>query len=69
MTGRKTLREVRAELESALAAGPAGEGDVAEALRRFLAAGRGGRPNQSLPRTAGADRPSKASRRSRPRGR
>lgn len=40
MTGRKTLGEVRAELEAALGAGPAGDGEVAESLRRFLAAGR-----------------------------
>lgn len=38
MTGRKTLREVRKELEAALGAGPAGDGEVAECLRRFLAA-------------------------------
>ncbi len=42
MTGVKTLGQVRAELEAALGAGPAGQGEVAESLRRFLAAGSGG---------------------------
>ncbi|HEX8200153.1 MAG TPA: hypothetical protein VF590_06670 [Isosphaeraceae bacterium] len=53
MIGRKTLGQVRAELESALSEGPAGEGEVAESLRRFLAAGAGGggTPNPSLQRT------------------
>jgi hypothetical protein len=48
MTGRKTLSEVRAELEAALGAGPTGDSEVAESLRRFLAAGRErkGAPNQ-----------------------
>jgi len=56
MTGRKTLREVRAELEAALGAGPAGDDEVAESLRRFLAAGRNGKgtPNQPLHLTGGA---------------
>lgn len=40
MTGRKTLAEVRAELEAALGGGPKGDGVVADSLRRFLAAGR-----------------------------
>lgn len=39
MIGRKTLGEVRAELEAALGKGPSGEDQVAESLRRFLAAG------------------------------
>jgi hypothetical protein len=39
MIGRKTLGEVRAELEAALSKGPTGDGQVAESLRRFLAAG------------------------------
>jgi uncharacterized Ntn-hydrolase superfamily protein len=53
MIGRKTLSQVRKELESALGQGPSGEGEVAEALRRFLAAGgsRGGRPKSALRRT------------------
>lgn len=38
MTGRKKLADVRAALEAAVGAGPAGEGEVAAALRRFLAA-------------------------------
>ena len=37
MTGRKTLAQVRAELEAALGTGPAGKGEVVESLRRFLA--------------------------------
>jgi hypothetical protein len=67
MTGRKTLREVRAELESALGAGPAGGGQVAEALRRFLAAGSesGGTRQPAPHRTAGRDRLSKGGRRTR----
>lgn len=49
MTGRKTLSEVRVELEAALGAGPTGDGEVAESLRRFLAAesGRQNRRNQA----------------------
>lgn len=43
MTGGKTLGQVRAELEAALGAGPAGAGEVAESLRQFLAAGPGER--------------------------
>ena len=45
MMGRKTLGEVRAELEAALARGTAlgsGRGEVLESLRRFL--GRGSAP-------------------------
>jgi hypothetical protein len=38
MTGRKKLSEIRAELEAALGSAPIGEGDVVEALRRFVAA-------------------------------
>ena len=58
MTGRKTLGEVRAELEAALGTAPAGEGQVAESLRRFLAAGtgKGGTPPPVLPPTKGARR-------------
>jgi hypothetical protein len=41
MMGRKTLGEVRAELEAALGVGPIGGGEPAESLRRFLAAGTG----------------------------
>jgi hypothetical protein len=56
MTGRKTLSEVRAELKAALGAGPAGDDEVAESLRRFLAAGRNrkGKPNEALHLTGGA---------------
>jgi len=56
MTGRKTLKKVRAELEAAFGAGPAGDDEVAESLRRFLAAGRKGKgtPNQPLHLTGGA---------------
>ena len=52
MMGRKTLGQVRAELEAALGEGPAGGGEVAESLRRFLAAGagEGGTPDPSLQR-------------------
>ena len=39
MIGRKTLGEVRAELEAAMGKGPTGHGQVAESLQRFLAAG------------------------------
>ena len=62
MTGRKTLGEVRAELEAALGTGPPGESPVAESLRRFLAAGarKGGIPTPppapALPPTKGAGR-------------
>jgi hypothetical protein len=47
MIGRKTLGELRKDLESALGERPAGEGEVVESLRRFLAAGPngGGTPN------------------------
>ncbi len=46
MTGRKSLADVRAELEAALGSGPPGDGVVAESLRRFLSAtaGPGGKP-------------------------
>ena len=37
MMGRKTLADVRAELEVAFSTGPGGEGEVAQSLRRFLA--------------------------------
>lgn len=40
MTGRKTLKEVKAELEAAFAAGPPGNSEVAESLRRLLAGSR-----------------------------
>jgi hypothetical protein len=55
MTGRKTLSEVRAELEAALGAGPAGATPVAEALRRFLANGthKNESPKKSRHRTKG----------------
>lgn len=55
MTGRKTLREIRAELEAAVGTGPPGGGDVAESLRRFLASKPGDRetPNQPLQPTGG----------------
>jgi hypothetical protein len=39
MTGRKSLNEIRAELEAALGAGPAGDSEVANSLRRVLAGG------------------------------
>ncbi len=50
MMGRKTLGEVRAELEEALGAGPAGDSQVQESLRRFLSADRSSRdvPNDVL---------------------
>ena len=66
MTGRKTLKEVQAELEAALGAGPAGDTEVAESLRRFLATGRKhkGTPNQP-PHPTGGD--STVSDRSQPR--
>ncbi len=53
MIGRKTLAEVRRDLEAALCEGPAGEGEVVESLRRFLAAGpnRGGTPKLAPQRT------------------
>ncbi|HEX3146683.1 MAG TPA: hypothetical protein VHR66_01190 [Gemmataceae bacterium] len=56
MTGRKSLDKIRDELEAALGAGPAGDGEVAESLRRFLAAGlkRQGTPKQPLYPTGGA---------------
>lgn len=64
MTGRKTLSEVRAELEAALGAGPAGDSPVAESLRRFLAAGlkRKGTSDQTRHRTIGAKQVSEGSR-------
>lgn len=55
MIGRKTPAEVRAELEAALGAGPAGEGEVAESLRRFLSAG--GDASREVPRQAGNGTP------------
>ena len=59
MTGHKRLAEVRAELEGALGAGPAGTGEVAESLRRFLAAGTKGKstPQQKKRRPAGPKPP------------
>lgn len=56
MTGRKTLDKIRDELEAALGAGPSGDTEVAESLRRFLAAAknRKGTPNQPLHPTGGA---------------
>jgi hypothetical protein len=69
MTGRKSLRQVRAELESTLGAGPGGAGEVAAALRRFLASGPRRRLRPSPPATAVADQPSKAPNRPRLRGR
>jgi hypothetical protein len=67
MTGRKTLKEIRAELEAALGAGPAGDTEVAESLRRFLAAGGKpkGTPDQPLHPIGGA---SPVSERSHPAG-
>jgi hypothetical protein len=64
MTGRKKLKEVREELEAALGAGPAGDTEVAESLRRFLSAGRkrNGTPNQPLHPTGGASPVSESSR-------
>lgn len=55
MTGRKTLREIRAELEAALGAGPPGDGETAKSLRRFLAArpGEQDTPSQPLQPTDG----------------
>ena len=55
MMGRKTLAEVRAELEAALAQGPAGSGEVAESLRRFLAGGT--KPSPATPPSAPANAP------------
>jgi len=65
MTGRKSLSQVRAELEAALGSGPAGDTEVAESLRRFLAAGRKGKgtPNQPLQPTGGASQVSEKSKR------
>ena len=56
MTGRKSLNKIRDELEAALGAGPAGNTEVAESLRRFLAAGqkRKDTPNQPVTPTGGA---------------
>ena len=71
MTGRKTLKEVRAELEAALGAGPAGDTEVAESLRRFLATGpkRKGTPNQPPHPAGGASPISDRSQPRRPAGR
>jgi hypothetical protein len=46
MTGRKSLGEVRAELEKALPEGPTGDGEVPESLRRFLSSGQPANPPQ-----------------------
>lgn len=56
MTDRKTLDQIRQELEAALGAGPAGNSEVAESLRRFLATGqkRQGTPNEPLHPPGGA---------------
>ncbi len=71
MTGRKTLREVRAELEAALGAGPAGDTEMAQSLRRFLAMGRKrkGMPKQPLHPTGGASPVADGSQPRRPAGR
>jgi len=37
MIGKKSLAEIRAELEAALGKGPDGDSSVAQSLRRFLA--------------------------------
>jgi hypothetical protein len=57
MTGRKTLSEVRAELEAALGKGPADGGQIAKSLRRFL--GRGADATEAGPQrsTAGDSLP------------
>ena len=65
MMGRKTLAEVRAELEAALGTAPAGDGQVAESLRRFLAAGTGKGGSPIPPK---AQPPTKGARRGRPKG-
>jgi hypothetical protein len=56
MTGGKTLTQVRAELEAALGSGPTGGSEVAEALRRFLAAGSGktAAPDRTMPPSGAA---------------
>ncbi len=56
MTGRKTLAEVRAELEAALRAGPTDDSDIAKSLRRFLAARPTPRPSESVDSDASKDR-------------
>lgn len=58
MTGGKTLGQVRAELEAAFGTGPAGKGEVAAALRRFLA-------NENTPASGKPRRPKKAAKRAR----
>jgi hypothetical protein len=55
MMGRKTLGEVRAELEAVLDAGPTGKSEVAESLRRFLA---GDNAPDSTPQRIEGDDPS-----------
>ncbi len=62
MTGVKTLEQVRAELEAALGAGPTGKGEVAESLRRFLAAGTAADVTSHQPPTqTGTPKPAPAS--------
>ena len=66
MTGRKSLAEVRAELEAALGSGPPGGGTVAESLRRFLSgktAGEGKKPAPLPPGIPTAPRVTKRVRR------
>jgi hypothetical protein len=53
MTGRKTLGEVRAELESALGSGPAGDSQVVKALRQFLAGAKKGKSPRRPSRNSG----------------
>jgi len=66
MTGRKTLAEVRAELEAAVGPGPAGRSEVAESLRRFLAAGvDGGRTPDEPSQQSEAAKPAPAAKRGR----
>ncbi len=60
MTGRKSLKEVRRELESALGNPVEGTGEVAAALRRFLAKAKpepeGTMPKAVAPREKGDPR-------------
>jgi hypothetical protein len=70
MTGRKKLKEIRAELESALGAGPTGGSPVREALRRFITGnGEEKTPLQLQQHSTKASKQPKKANRSRTRGR
>ncbi len=70
MTGRKKLKEIRAELETALGAGPTGASPVRDALRRFLAGnGDDAAAIQTVQPTAGSGKQPKKVPRSRTGGR